>query len=145
VVSAGEGESFVLADIPGLIEGAHAGAGLGTRFLRHIERTRLLLHLVDASESGRDPVDDFKVVRAELEKFSPALLEKPVVVAANKLDLTGSAPRAEALAAFCRAEGLPFHAISAATGDGLQALRYDLGARVKRAPVATAAPAGKEI
>jgi len=142
VVSVGEEESFVLADIPGLIEGAHAGAGLGTRFLRHIERTRLLLHLVDVSETGRDPVEDFRVVRLELEKFSPALLEKPIVVAANKLDLPGSAARAEALAAFCGAEGLPFHALSAARGDGLNALRYDLGARVKQAPVSSPAPAG---
>jgi len=145
VVSVGEEESFVLADIPGLIEGAHAGAGLGTRFLRHIERTRLLLHLVDVCETGRDPIEDFKVVRGELEKFSPALLEKPVVVAANKLDVTGSAERAQALADFCRGEGLPFHAISAVTGDGLDALRYDLGARVKRAPVSHPAPAGQEI
>ena len=142
VVSVGEEESFVLADIPGLIEGAHAGAGLGTRFLRHIERTRLLLHLVDVSETGRDPVEDFRVVRLELEKFSPALLEKPIVVAANKLDLPGSEDRAKALAAFCGAEGLPFHALSAARGDGLNALRYDLGARVKQAPVASPAPAG---
>jgi GTP-binding protein len=144
-VSAGDDRSFVLADIPGLIEGAHAGAGLGTRFLRHIERTRVLLHLVDVSETGRDPVQDFEVVRRELEKFSPALLEKPVVVAANKLDLAGSAARAEALAAFCRTRGLPFHAISAARGDGLDALRYDLGARVQRAPVRSPAPAGQEI
>ena len=145
VVSVGEEESFVLADIPGLIEGAHAGAGLGTRFLRHIERTRVLLHLVDVSETGRDPIEDFKVIRGELENFSPALLEKPVVVAANKLDVTGSVPRAEALAVFCRAEGLPFHAISAVTGDGLDALRYDLYTRVKRAPASFPAPAGQEI
>jgi len=142
VVAVSEEEAFVLADIPGLIEGAHAGAGLGTRFLRHIERTRLLLHLLDVSRTGRDPVEDFRIVRRELEKFSPALGEKPVVIVANKLDLPGSGPRAEALAAFCRAQGLPFHAISAARGDGLDALRYDLGARLKPAPVSSPAPAG---
>ena len=113
--------------------------------MRHIERTRLLLHLVDISETGRDPVEDFRVVRRELENFSPPLLEKPIVVAANKLDLPGSAARADALATFCRAEGLPFHAISAARGTGLDALRYDLGARVKQSPVSSPAPAGQEI
>src|SRR3989338_2667428 len=127
VVAVGEEESFVLADIPGLIEGAHQGHGLGTRFLRHIERTRLLVHLVDVSATGRDPAEDFRVVRNERGQFSPALLEKPVVVVANKLDQPEGAERAEALRAFCQREGMPFHAISALRGDGLNELRYLLG------------------
>jgi len=131
VVAVGEEESFVLADIPGLIEGAHQGHGLGTRFLRHIERTRLLVHLVDVSATGRDPAEDFRVVRNELGQFSAALLEKPVVVVANKLDQPEGAERAEALRAFCRREGMPFHAISALRGDGLNELRYLLGDRLR--------------
>jgi GTP-binding protein len=133
VVAAGEEESFVMADIPGLIEGAHQGHGLGTRFLRHIERTRLLVHLVDVSETGRDPVEDFRVVRNELRQFSAALLEKPVVVVANKVDLPGSEERLARLRAFCQKESLPLLAISALRGDGLDALRYDLGARLRAA------------
>ena len=131
VVAVGEEESFVLADIPGLIEGAHQGHGLGTRFLRHIERTRLLVHLVDVSATGRDPAEDFRVVRNELGQFSAALLEKPVVVVANKLDQPGAAERAETLRAFCQREGMPFHAISALRGDGLNELRYLLGERLR--------------
>jgi GTP-binding protein len=131
VVAVGEEESFVMADIPGLIEGAHQGHGLGTRFLRHIERTRLLVHLVDVSETGRDPAEDFRVVRNELRQFSAALLEKPVVVVANKVDLPGSAERLGRLRAFCQAESLPLLAISALRGDGLDNLRYDLGARLR--------------
>ena len=130
VVAAGD-DSFVMADIPGLIEGAHQGHGLGTRFLRHIERTRLLVHLVDVSETERDPVEDFRVVRNELAQFSPALLEKPVVIVANKVDLPGSEERLESLRAFCRAESLPLLAISALRGDALDALHYDLGARLR--------------
>lgn len=88
VVSLGEGVSFVLADIPGLIEGAHRGAGLGHRFLRHTERTRLLVHVIDtAGTEGRDPVEDFYVVNRELSCYSPALVEKVRLVAANKMDL----------------------------------------------------------
>ncbi len=138
VVAAGEEESFVMADIPGLIEGAHQGHGLGTRFLRHIERTRLLVHLIDVSDTGRDPVDDFRVVRGELAQFSAALLEKPVVVVANKTDMPESAERLERLREFCRSEGLPLVAISALRGDGLDPLRYQLAARLRAtAPVST--------
>ena len=133
VVAVGEEESFVKADIPGLIEGAHQGHGLGTRFLRHIERTRLLVHLVDVSDTGRDPVEDFRVVRGELAQFSPALLEKPIVVVANKTDQPGSAERLQRLRAFCQAEGLPLVAISALRGNGLDPLRYELAARLRAA------------
>ena len=143
VVAVDEERSFVLADIPGLIEGAHAGHGLGTRFLRHVERTRLLVHLVDVSETGRDPVEDFRVVRRELAKFSAQLIEKPVVVVANKIDRPGAGARQEVLEVFCEKEGLPFLAVSALRGDGLQALRRALGVRlrvVSEIPSARAAP-----
>jgi GTP-binding protein len=131
VVAVDPERSFVLADIPGLIEGAHAGHGLGTRFLRHIERTRLLLHLVDVSETGREPAEDFRVVRAELKQFNPALLDKPVLVAANKIDQPGSEPRRQALEDFCQRQGLDFLALSALRGDGLDKLRYHLGERLQ--------------
>ena len=142
VVAVNNEESFVLADIPGLIEGAHAGHGLGTRFLRHIERTRLLVHLVDVSDTGRDPAEDFRIVRNELARFSPALLEKPVVVVANKVDLLPGPGRLEALRAFCEAEGLALLAISALRGDGLDELRRLVGARLRTlAPMPTPSPA----
>jgi GTP-binding protein len=139
VVAVSDEESFVLADIPGLIEGAHAGHGLGTRFLRHIERTRLLVHLVDISDTGRDPVRDFEIVRGELGKFSAALLEKPVVVVANKMDAATDPARHDALRDYCRRKALPFLAISAVRGDGLDTLRFELGARLRAlAPVSSA-------
>ena len=144
VVAVGEEGSFVLADIPGLIEGAHQGHGLGTRFLRHIERTRLLVHLIEVSDTGRDPAEDFRVVRNELEQFSPALLEKPVVVVANKIDQPGAAERAEALRAFCAREGMPFHAVSALRGDGLNELRYLLGEKLRAVAPATPSPVSRE-
>ena len=145
VVAVSDEESFVLADIPGLIEGAHTGQGLGTRFLRHIERTRLLAHLVDVSETGRDPVEDFQVVRRELAQFSAALGERPVVVVANKIDQPGVDERLAALGAFCEAQALPIVAVSALRGDGLDKLRYELGARLRaRAPVASPSPASLE-
>ena len=142
VVAVNEEESFVLADIPGLIEGAHAGRGLGTRFLRHIERTRLLVHLVDVSDTRRDPGNDFRVVRSELAQFSSALLEKPVVIVANKIDLLTSSERLEALRAFCEAETLPFFTISAVRGDGLEELRRQLSVQLRAAaPVSSPSPA----
>lgn len=133
-----EMESFVLADIPGLIEGAHTGTGLGMRFLRHIERTKLLVHLVDISDTGRDPAEDFRVVRNELEEFSPRLAEKPVMVVANKLDALPGEERLELLRACAEAEGHPFHAISAVTGEGVEELRYLLAARLRE--LASAVP-----
>src|SRR5205814_4423798 len=83
------GRTFVVADLPGLIEGAHEGAGLGIRFLRHVERTRVLVHLIDTSDSNADdPVHSFKVINGELEAFSASLIEKPMIVVATKLDAT---------------------------------------------------------
>src|SRR6267154_5160306 len=102
VVRLSDDRSFVVADVPGLIEGAHRGQGLGHRFLRHLERTKVLVHLVDiSSASGRDPVEDLDTVRRELELFQPSLAAKPQIVAANKMDAVG-ADRAEAVAALQR-------------------------------------------
>ncbi len=127
--------SFVVADIPGLIEGAHEGHGLGTRFLRHIERTRLLAHLVDVSESsGREPVHDFEVVMRELASFSQALVEKPMIVVATKLDAVGDRSRLAALERMAASKGLPFYAISSVTGEGIEALKFAMAERVLAAP-----------
>jgi GTP-binding protein len=117
--------TFVVADIPGLIEGAHLGHGLGVQFLRHIERTRLLVHLVDVSESsGREPVSDFHVVMGELAGFSEDLLKKPMFVVATKIDVAQDPQRVESLRALAAAEGLPFYEISSVTGQGIEALKY---------------------
>jgi GTP-binding protein len=110
-----------IADVPGLIEGASAGAGLGHAFLRHVERTRVLVHLVDGA--GRDPDWDFGVIREELRLHDPALLEKPLVVAFNKMDLPEASEAWTAFSAARRAERLPCVAVSADTGDGLESLR----------------------
>jgi GTP-binding protein len=128
VVSLDDQRSFVVADIPGLIEGAHLGHGLGTRFLRHIERTRLLLHLVDVSEaSGRDPVEDFQVVLNELASFSPDLAAKPMFVVATKLDAAQDPRRLEALRKLSASRRLPFYAISSVTGQGIEELKRAAG------------------
>jgi GTP-binding protein len=119
----GTGRSFVVADLPGLIEGAHEGAGLGTRFLRHIERTRLLAHLVDISgATPGDPVHDFEVVRHELAAASASLAEKPFLVVATKLDAATDRTSLEALREHCLAHAYPFYAISAASGEGVPTL-----------------------
>ena len=119
----GLGRSFVVADLPGLIEGAHKGAGLGTRFLRHIERTRLLAHLVDVSgATSGDPVHDFEVVRRELLATSASLGEKPFLVVATKLDAVTDRGPLQALRAHCTSHSYPFYAISSATGEGIQTL-----------------------
>jgi GTP-binding protein len=122
VVDLGEGKSFVLVDIPGLIEGAHAGKGLGHEFLRHVERTRVLIHLVDASGfEGRDPVEDYRTLRSELALYDPALAERPFIVAANKIDLPESRPNFERLRSAV-AEGVEVFAVSAVTGEGIREL-----------------------
>ncbi|MGP8246871.1 MAG: GTPase ObgE [Bryobacteraceae bacterium] len=124
VVKLDDFRSFVVADIPGLIEGAHLGHGLGAQFLRHIERTRLLAHLVDVSEeSGRDPVSDFQVILAELGSFSPELVQKPMLVVATKIDVAQDAGRVAALRELAAARGLPFFEISSVTGQGLDPLK----------------------
>jgi len=120
VPSQGMGRTFVVADLPGLIEGAHTGAGLGTRFLRHIERTRLLAHLIDTSDaSDRDPVRDFEIIQGELGAFSATLAAKPMLVVATKLDATTDPAHLQALRAFCASNHLEFYAISSVTGEGI--------------------------
>ena len=144
VVAAGEYQSFLMADIPGLIEGAHEGHGLGTQFLRHIERTRLLCHLIDVGElSGRDPVEDFDVIVRELGSFSAKLLEKPMVVVASKIDTMQESSRADRLRAMCDERELPFFAISAVTGAGVDELKYYLGSQVKESRQAAAEEAAE--
>ncbi|HXS95890.1 MAG TPA: GTPase ObgE [Candidatus Limnocylindrales bacterium] len=123
--------SFVVADIPGLIEGAHMGAGLGIQFLRHVERTKLLAHLVDVSEaSGKDPVEAFEIVNRELASFSADLAAKPMIVVATKLDAAQDAERVAALREHAKKLGLEFHEISSATGQGIEQLKFALAERV---------------
>ena len=135
VVSIGEApheESFVVADIPGLIEGAHLGAGLGVQFLRHIERTRILVHLVDVSDgSGRpNPVEDFRVIMGELKSFGHGLAEKPMMVVASKVDVANP-QKLKKLETMAKRKKLPFYAISAVTGLGVDKLKYAIGERVR--------------
>ena len=131
----GAGRTFVVADLPGLIEGAHDGAGLGTRFLKHIERTRLIAHLVDTSDANdRDPVRDFEIIGHELASFSPMLAEKPMIVVATKLDATTDRTHLEELRAFCAKRGLEFHAISSATGEGIVELVRAMADALDRIP-----------
>ena len=131
VVQADDMKTFVVADIPGLIEGAHEGHGLGVQFLRHVERTRLLLHLVDVSEfSGREPKHDFDVILNELKSFSEELAAKPMFVVATKMDAAQDRKRVESLQRKAKRKGLPFFKISAVTGDGLDTLVRAVAAEV---------------
>jgi len=140
VVDLGEFDSFLVADIPGLIEGAHEGHGLGDRFLRHIERTAILVHLVDVSEtSGREPVDDYQKIVRELANFSETLAEKPTIVVATKLDVVQDPERLTSLEEFCEKEGLDFRKISAVTGEGINQLVHEMGSRVRLMREETAA------
>ncbi len=125
-------KSFVVADIPGLIEGAHAGAGLGTQFLRHIERTRLLVHLVDVSDSsGRlDPVKDVEVINQELESFGAGLKQKPMIMVASKIDVANKDKLAK-LKKYCKKENLELFPISAVTGKGVDELLYAMAEKVE--------------
>jgi GTPase len=134
VVQAGDA-TFVLADIPGLIEGAHEGHGLGIQFLRHVERTSLLVHLVDVSDfTGRDPAHDFDVILTELKSFSEELAAKPMIVVANKIDACQDQGRIDGVRAKAAEHGLPFFEISAATGEGVEDLKFTIAARVARHP-----------
>ena len=131
----GAGRTFVVADLPGLIEGAHEGAGLGTRFLKHIERTRLIAHLVDTSDANdRDPVRDFEIIEHELASFSPMLAKKPMIVVATKLDATTDRTHLQELRAFCAKRGLEFHAVSSATGEGIVELVRAMADALDRIP-----------
>ena len=131
VVRMSNERTYVVADIPGLIEGAHEGAGLGIQFLRHIERTKVLVHLVDVSEfSGRDPVEDFKVILKELVSFSEELLSKPMLVVATKMDVSQDATRVQKLKRAVARRKMPFFKISAVTGEGLEELLFAIAERV---------------
>ena len=128
VVEYAEYKTYVVADIPGLIEGAHEGAGLGLDFLRHVERTRLLLHLVDVSgalETG--PIERFETINTELESYSADLLSRPMIVVASKIDALDDPERLESLRAHAEATGREFFAISAVTGEGVDALKRRVG------------------
>jgi len=128
VVDVGTRQSFIVADIPGLIEGAHLGHGLGVKFLKHVERTKVLVHMVDVSPySGRDPVEDFGVVMRELEAFNPDLARRRQIVVANKIDLLGrDRTRLEALRKLAARRKLTFLAVSAVKGTGLKTLTAEM-------------------
>ena len=131
VVSLGYEKSFVMADIPGLIEGAADGVGLGHDFLRHIERTKLILHIVDAAAvEGRNPVDDFKKINVELKRYSEKLSKRPQILVANKIDLPQANENLPALEKLAAQEGLKFFAISAAAHENLDALINYVGTRL---------------
>ncbi len=129
------GRTFVVADLPGLIEGASAGAGLGIRFLKHVERTRLLAHLIDTSDATvDDPIHSFDVIEGELAAFSESLTQKPMIVVATKIDATTDRTRLEELRGFCNGRGLEFHSISAATGEGVQELVRSIADALDKIP-----------
>ncbi|HVN87148.1 MAG TPA: GTPase ObgE [Candidatus Binatia bacterium] len=139
VVRCDDERNFVLADVPGVIEGAHTGHGLGLRFLRHLSRTAVLIHLLDISGlTGRDPLHDYDVINRELASFDPELAAKPQIVAANKLDLAEARDRLPEVRARFVARGIELHAISAATGEGVQELMQIVWTRVDAARRAAA-------
>lgn len=129
VVSLREGQSFVMADIPGLIEGAHEGKGLGHDFLRHVERTRVIIHVLDASGlEGRDPIEDYHKINAELKQYNERLASRPQIIAANKMDLVEAQENFERIKEYMAKEGREVFPISAATGEGVPELMERVGA-----------------
>lgn len=135
VVYVEEGVSFVLADIPGIIEGAAEGAGLGHDFLRHIDRCRLLIHMVDVSGSeGRDPVEDFEAINQELREYSPTLAERPMLVAGNKVDIAPDRTLSDKLRAHVEAKGLRYFELSAAAQQGARELMYAAAGELSHLP-----------
>jgi GTPase len=126
-------QSFTVADLPGLIEGAHLGHGLGIQFLKHIERTSVIVHLVDVSDEPDrpDPAQDFKVITAELKSFDPALATRPTIVVAAKADVANP-EKMKKLAAFAKRRKLQFFALSAVTGEGVEPLKYAIAALVEQ-------------
>jgi GTP-binding protein len=132
VVKYAEFKSFVIADIPGLIEGAHKGVGLGFQFLRHVERTSILLHLVDISDTSQgDPVDNFEKINKELEFYSHQLSQKPQAVAGTKFDIKGDGKRLDRMSLYCKDMNYDFFPISAVTGKGVKKLITFLGKKVE--------------
>jgi len=135
VVKTEYGDSFVLADIPGIIEGASEGTGLGIQFLRHIERTRVLLHVIDVSGSeGRDPVEDFNIINEELKKYSEKLATRKQIIAANKIDIAQDENLYLELEKLSKKEGLEIYKISAATGEGIKELFVRVSEVLKTLP-----------
>ena len=135
VVRLDTGSSFVLADIPGLIEGAHAGVGLGHEFLRHVERTRLFIHVIDvAAVDGRDPLSDFETINEELKKYNPKLAERPQVIAANKVDLPDGQENLESFRKTVEEKGYKVFPISAATNSGIKELMFYVAAQLAELP-----------
>lgn len=134
VVDVDELRSFVIADIPGLIEGAHLGHGLGTKFLKHVERTKILVHLIDVSPyTGRDPVQDYRTVMKELEAFSPRLVQRHQILVANKIDLLrGNKDGLREVEKLARDEGLPFFSVSALKENGLRKLVNEIAGTLDR-------------
>jgi GTPase len=140
-------ESFTVADLPGLIEGAHLGHGLGIQFLKHIERTSVIVHLVDVSDSSErpDPVADFKAITAELDAFDPALAAKPTILVAAKADVANPA-KLKKLTAMAKRRKLPFYVISAVSGEGIEPLKYAIAAMVaEHRPVDADGTLGKPV
>ena len=136
VVRFGEAEHIVVADVPGLIEGAHKGAGLGHEFLRHLERTKILVHVVDLSGGleGRDPLEDWQTIEEELESYSPELAERPRVAALNKLDIPEARENLDRLRKSLEGKGVPVYPVSAATRQGLEPLLNYLRRMVAETP-----------
>jgi GTP-binding protein len=136
VVRFGPGDHLVMADIPGLVEGASEGIGLGHEFLRHVERCRLLIHLVDLSGGleERDPLDDFALINRELARYSPELADRPMVVVLNKSDLPQATANQARVEAFLKAQGYPVFVVAAATREGLDPMLSYLHERVKALP-----------
>lgn len=133
VVKYREFKSFVIADIPGLIEGAHKGTGLGFQFLRHVERTSMLLHLVDISETAEgDPVDNLEKINKELKLYSPELVKKPQAVAGTKIDIKGSGKRLDRLALYCKDKSYDFFPACSVTGEGIKKLMNYLGEKAEK-------------
>ncbi len=131
VVRVRDEQTFVVADIPGLIEGAHLGHGLGIQFLRHVERTKLLIHLVDVSDTtGREPAEDFRIIMGELASFSDEMPKKPMLLVATKIDVAQDPERTASIRAIALENSLPFYEISSVTGTGLEELKHAIADRV---------------
>ena len=132
VVSYNEGKTFVVADIPGLIKGAHEGTGLGIKFLRHIERTKVLIHLLDLSPlTERDPIEDYHQMNGELKAYSADLIKKPQIIAPNKIDITEAREKLKEIKTYFNKLGIEVFPISSATGEGLQVLIKEAGKRLE--------------
>lgn len=146
VVSLGQGSSFVIADIPGLIEGAHEGAGLGHKFLRHVERTKLLIHVIDIAETdGRDSISDFDIINRELELYNPKIAKRPQIIAANKIDALTDTKKLEEFKHEMEGRRYKVFEISAATNQGIDALMQYTYEELKTLPDIVIFDASEEI